>query len=70
MLLVDDVLGLISRENVTRFALEICNIDSPIGQEREVGEHLFRWMEREGLRPRWLGVRGAAHFRRFAASSM
>jgi acetylornithine deacetylase/succinyl-diaminopimelate desuccinylase-like protein len=56
MTLIVDVLGLIRREDVVRFALEICNIDSPIGQEREVGEHLYRWMEGEGLHPRKLGL--------------
>jgi acetylornithine deacetylase/succinyl-diaminopimelate desuccinylase-like protein len=56
MPLVDDVLRLIHREDVVRFALEICNIDSPIGQEREIGEHLYRWMEGEGLHPRKLGL--------------
>ncbi len=56
MPLVDDVLALIHREDLVRFALEICNIDSAIGHEREVGEHLYRWMEHEGLHPRKLGL--------------
>ena len=56
MALVDDVLALIRREDLVRFALEICNIDSAIGHERAVGEHLCGWMEREGFRPRKLGL--------------
>src|ERR1700675_4818730 len=56
MPLIDDVLARIRREDLVQFALEICGIDSAIGHEREVGEHLYRWMEREGLHPRKLGL--------------
>lgn len=56
MPLVDDVLALIRREDLVQFALELCTIDSAIGNEREVGEFLYHWMEREGLRPRKLGL--------------
>ena len=56
MALVDDIVVRIDRGDVVRLALELCNIDSPIGHEREVGEHLYGWMDREGLSPRRLGL--------------
>jgi hypothetical protein len=40
MPVADDVVALIDRDQLVRFALEICNIDSPGGHEAEVGEHL------------------------------
>jgi hypothetical protein len=40
MSVIDDVVALIDRDELVRFALEICNIDSAVGHEGEVGEHL------------------------------
>jgi acetylornithine deacetylase/succinyl-diaminopimelate desuccinylase-like protein len=56
MSVADDVVGLIKREDVAAFALEICNIDSPYGHEGEVADHIFGWMERGGFNARKLGL--------------
>jgi acetylornithine deacetylase/succinyl-diaminopimelate desuccinylase-like protein len=53
---IDDVLARIHRDDLIAFALELCNIDSAIGYEREVGEHLYTWMRKEGLSPRKIGL--------------
>jgi acetylornithine deacetylase/succinyl-diaminopimelate desuccinylase-like protein len=57
MSVIDDVIALIDRDELVRFALEICNIDSAVGHEGEVGEHLYDWMHRQGFAPRKLGLR-------------
>ena len=36
MSIADDVVALIDKEEVAQFALELCNIDSAVGHEREV----------------------------------
>src|SRR5262249_10770968 len=56
MSVADEVVALINRDEVARFALEICNIDSPYGYEREVADHIFNWMEREGFTARKVGL--------------
>ena len=56
MSITDDVLALIRRDELVQFALEICNIDSAIGHEGRVGEHLHDWMQRLGLGPRKIGL--------------
>jgi acetylornithine deacetylase/succinyl-diaminopimelate desuccinylase-like protein len=52
----DDVVALIDRDELVRFALEICNIDSAVGHEGEVGEHLYDWMRHEGFAARKIGL--------------
>src|SRR5260370_42485427 len=56
MSVADDVVGLIDRDELVRFALEICNIDSAVGHERQVGEHLYNWMRQEGFAARKIGL--------------
>jgi Peptidase family M20/M25/M40 len=56
MSVVDDVVALIDRDELVRFTLEICNIDSAVGHEGEVGEHLYKWMLQEGFAVRKLGL--------------
>lgn len=53
---VDDVISRIDREELVRFTLEICNIDSPVGQERRVAERLEDWLERENFSVRRIGL--------------
>src|ERR1700722_4891296 len=53
---VDDVLGLIHRDELVRFALELCNIDSAIEHEGSVGEHIYAWMRAQGFTTRKLGL--------------
>jgi acetylornithine deacetylase/succinyl-diaminopimelate desuccinylase-like protein len=52
----DDAVALIDKDELVRFALEICNIDSAVGHEGEVGEHLYDWMRRQGFGPRRIGL--------------
>lgn len=56
MSVADDVVALIKRDELVRFALEICNIDSPVGHEGEVGEYLYRWLHSEGFAARKIGL--------------
>ena len=56
MSLADDVVARIDRDALVAFALEVCNIDSSVGHEKEVAEHLHAWMTREGFRPRRVGA--------------
>jgi acetylornithine deacetylase/succinyl-diaminopimelate desuccinylase-like protein len=56
MPVADDVVALIDRDQLVRFALEICNIDSPGGHEAEVGEHLYGWMRQQGFATRKIGL--------------
>src|SRR3569623_853041 len=56
MSIADDVVKLIKREDGASFALESCNIDSPVGHEGEVAAHLYQWMERTGFGARKLGL--------------
>src|SRR6516162_175613 len=52
----DDIVARIDREELIRFALEICNIDSAVPHEAAVAEHLYGWMQREGFAPRKIGL--------------
>ncbi len=56
MTTADEIVGLIDRDELVEFALEICNIDSSVGFEAEVAEHLYGWMAREGFAPRKVGM--------------
>jgi acetylornithine deacetylase/succinyl-diaminopimelate desuccinylase-like protein len=56
MSITDDVVALINRDELIKFALEICNIDSSYGYEAEVAQHLFTWIEREGFVARKIGL--------------
>lgn len=53
---VDDVIARIDRDELVRFTLEICNIDSPVGHERAVAERLEDWLRREGFSVRRVGL--------------
>lgn len=46
----------IDRDELVELALDLCNIESPPGEEGEVGEFVFQWMRREGFTPRRLGI--------------
>lgn len=56
MTIADDIVARIDRDELVAFALEICNIDSSVGHEYEVAEHLHGWMDREGFAPRRIGM--------------
>ncbi len=46
---VDLVLSQIDREELVNLALALGNIDSPPGQEKEVGEFVEAWLQQEGF---------------------
>ncbi len=49
---VDLVLKLIDKEELANLALDLGNIDSPPGREREVGEFVEAWLRVEGFKTR------------------
>ncbi len=51
----DDVVALIDRDELVSLALDICNIDSAVGHEGEVGDYLYAWLQKEGFSARKLG---------------
>lgn len=53
---VDDVMSRIDRDELVRFTLEICNIDSSVGHEGAVAERLEDWLQREGFAVRRIGL--------------
>lgn len=46
----------ITEERLTALILELCNIPSPYGHERQAGEFVYDWMSREGFKPRKVGL--------------
>jgi formylaminopyrimidine deformylase len=46
----------IDRDELIELVLQLCNIPSPAGGEREAGQFVFDWMEREGFAPRQVGL--------------
>jgi formylaminopyrimidine deformylase len=46
----------IDADELVKLTLEICNIESPAGQEAGVGEFVFTWMQQEGFTPRKIGM--------------
>jgi acetylornithine deacetylase/succinyl-diaminopimelate desuccinylase-like protein len=54
--IADDAIARIDRAELEDFALEICNIDSPVGHEAAVAEHLYAWLRNNGFAPRRVGL--------------
>ena len=52
----DQVLALIDREELANLALDLSNIDSPSGREKEVGEFIEAWLRREGFKTRVISL--------------
>jgi acetylornithine deacetylase/succinyl-diaminopimelate desuccinylase-like protein len=46
----------IDANELADLALALCNIESPAGQEREVGEYVFNWMATAGFKPRKIAM--------------
>lgn len=46
----------INAQELADLALALCNIESPAGQEREVGEYVFNWMADAGFKPRKIAM--------------
>jgi acetylornithine deacetylase/succinyl-diaminopimelate desuccinylase-like protein len=56
MSVIDEIIALIDRDELVSLALEICNIDSAVGHEGEVGERLHNWMLQQGFAARKIGL--------------
>ncbi len=52
----DRVLAHIDREELANLALDLSNIDSPPGREKEVGDFIEAWMHQEGFRTRVISL--------------
>ena len=52
----DSVLSQIDRDELAALALAMGNIDSPTGQEKEMGRFVSEWLQREGFKTRVIGV--------------
>ncbi|GBF78460.1 peptidase M20 [Paenibacillus sp. 598K] len=76
----EQVFARITEERLTELVLELCNIPSPYGYEKEAGQYVYDWMKREGFAPRKVGLteerfnvigtlRGAGHGRNLLFSS-
>lgn len=50
------VLAQIDRQELLDLCLRLGNIPSPYRREREAAEYVFGWMDREGFRPRRVGM--------------
>lgn len=46
----------IDTDELVELTLALCNIESPAGQEREVGQFVHDWLEREGFSPLKIGM--------------
>ncbi|MDC7787153.1 M20/M25/M40 family metallo-hydrolase [Rhodoplanes sp. TEM] len=46
----------IDPDELVALTLALCNIESPAGQEAEVGAYIHDWMAREGFAPRRIGM--------------
>ncbi|MBI4286335.1 MAG: M20/M25/M40 family metallo-hydrolase [Chloroflexi bacterium] len=51
-----EVLAKIDREELTRLALDLGNIDSPAGREKDVADFVANWLRREGFPTKVLGL--------------
>ena len=46
----------IDADELVQLTLDLCRIESPAGEEAEVGEFVFGWLAREGFMPRKIGM--------------
>jgi acetylornithine deacetylase/succinyl-diaminopimelate desuccinylase-like protein len=56
MTIANEIVARISRQTVVELALELSNIESAVGHEAELGEHIYQWMKREGFACRKVGL--------------
>ena len=54
--IADDVVRLIDKSELIDLVLDVCNIDSPVGYERDVAERFYGWMKNEGFAPQRIGL--------------
>ena len=50
------IIGKINKDELVQLTLDLCNIDSPVGFEKDVLEFIYSWMEREGFAPTKIGM--------------
>jgi acetylornithine deacetylase/succinyl-diaminopimelate desuccinylase-like protein len=46
----------VSKDEVVNLALDLANIDSPVGYEKDVLEFIYSWFEKEGFSPKKVGM--------------
>jgi acetylornithine deacetylase/succinyl-diaminopimelate desuccinylase-like protein len=44
------------RDDLVKLALDLGNIEAPLGKEREAGEYVYAWMAQNGFRPERIGA--------------
>jgi len=47
----NDILQLITRDECAELTKQLCDIFSPTGSEREIGEFVLDWYRRNGIKP-------------------
>lgn len=52
----EKVISKVNRDEVINLALALCNIDSPVGHEKEVLEFIYDWFEKQGFSPKKVGM--------------
>jgi len=52
----EKVFANIREEDLTKLVLDLCNIPSPYGYEKEAGDFVYDWMEKEGFMPKRVGI--------------
>ncbi len=50
------IIDKINKDELVQLTLDLCNIDSPVGFEKDVLEFIYSWMEREGFAPKKIGM--------------
>jgi len=53
---VKEVLEQIKREELVELVLELCNIPSSYGLEKQAAEYVFDWMQNQGFGPRYVAL--------------
>ncbi|RXZ78560.1 M20/M25/M40 family metallo-hydrolase [Paenibacillaceae bacterium] len=52
----NEVFSRITEDQLIPLILELCNIPSPYGYEKEAGDYVYDWMKLEGFVPRRVGI--------------
>ncbi len=52
----EKVISRVSKDEVVNLALDLANIDSPTGYEKDVLEFIYSWLEKEGFSPKKVGM--------------
>ncbi len=52
----EKVISMINKDELVQLVLDMCNIDSPTGYEKDVLEFIYAWFENEGFPPKKVGM--------------